>query len=286
MSARRRRKILARISLAINCALFVFSLSASQQISNAKLDATVGAIRALIRDGNVPGALEGLAAMEKQYSNDPEAKFAVGEIFQELAALRAEQLQRLAPDSSAAHELAGKSLEAQGKLDEAVAEYRRAVDKGAQTPGLHFLLGNVEWKRRNLEAAQSELQKELELNPHHATANLRMGEIALTTERDEPTRAVDFLREAVAGAPASLEAHRELGKALRLAHQFVEAERELELVAAKAPHDDTVHAQLAALYKETGDQERARREIEIHGQILRERREASQAVHSGEMPRF
>jgi Flp pilus assembly protein TadD len=193
-------------------------------------------------------------------------------------------LQRIAPESVAAHELLGKTLESQGKLDGALSEYRRALEKSPATPGLHFLIGNVNWKLRNFDAAQAELGEELKVNPHHAMANLRMGQIVLSTQRDDPMRAVTFLQEAVTGAPTSLEAHRELGKALRLAHKFPEALRELQFVESRAPNDDTIHAQLAALYKETGDRERARQEIEAHAKILRERLQASQKVRAERAP--
>jgi Flp pilus assembly protein TadD len=252
--------------------------------SDHSLKTMVEATRELIRKGNIVGALQNLSTIASRNSDDSEAKLAMGEMFQELAALRAEQLQRVAPESAAAHELLGKSLEAQGKLDDALAEYRRALDRSPATPGLHFLIGNVNWKLRNFDAAQAELGEELKVNPHHATANLRMGQIVLTTQRDDPRRAVTFLEEAVAGAQSSLEAHRELGKALRLAHKFPEALKELQYVASKAPNDDTIHAQLAALYRETGDRERARQEIETHAKILRERLQASQKIRAERAP--
>jgi Flp pilus assembly protein TadD len=238
------------------------------------------ASRELIQQGKIVPALQKLSELEKLSAKDPEAKFALGEILQELAAARAEQLQRVAPDSEAAHELVGKTLEAQGKLDEALNEYRQALAKDPNAAGVHFLIGNVEWKLRNLDAASSEFAAELKVNPHHAVANLRMGQILLDTQRDDPTRAVGFLRESANDAQDSLEAHRELGKALRLARQYAEAEKELQFVESRAPNDESVHAQLAALYKDTGDRERARREIELHAKILREKLEASQRAHS------
>jgi Flp pilus assembly protein TadD len=197
-----------------------------------------------------------------------------------LAALRAEQLQRVAPDSAAAHELLGKSLEAQGKLNEALAEYRKALEKGPTTPGLHFLAGNLEWKLKNLDAAEAELLDELKLDPHHAMANLRMGQIVLETQRDQPWRAVAYLTEATADEKSLLEAHRELGKALRLSHKLPEALKQLQFVESQRPNDVLVHAQLAAVYKDLGDRERARQEIEIHARILRQRLEASQRMRA------
>jgi Flp pilus assembly protein TadD len=280
----RRRQLLLATLLMMSLSAAVIRSETPSTSSDPSLQALVEATRDQIRKGNIVGALHNLSIIRSRGTDGPEAKFAMGEIFQELAALRAEKLQRLAPESAAAHELLGKALESQGKLEGALSEYRRALDKGPTTPGLHFLIGNVNWKLRNFDAAQTELSQELKLNPHHAMANLRMGQIVLTAERDDPVRAVTFLQDAVAGAQSSLEAHRELGKALRLAHNFPEALRELQFVESRAPNDDTIHAQLAALYKETGDRERARKEIETHARILRERLQASQKAHAERVP--
>ncbi|MDQ2711795.1 MAG: tetratricopeptide repeat protein [Acidobacteriota bacterium] len=254
----------------------------SQKGPDRSLTALIDTTREQIRQGQISSALKNLSAIQKRSASDPEAKFAMGEILQELAELRAEQLQRVAPESAEAHELLGKSFESRGKLDEALKEYRDALGKAPNSPGLHFLIGNVDWKLRNLDAAEAEFKEELKLNPHHAMANLRLGQILLDTRRDEPMRAVAYLQEAASDAQSSFEAHRELGKALRLAHKYPEAVKELQWVEAQAPNDETVHAQLAALYKDTGDRERARQEIELHAKILRERLEASQKAQANQ----
>jgi len=268
----------------IAVALAVTGGQQHQTQSSDSVDAIAAQARDLIHQGKITEALSRVATLEKRGVSDPEAELAAGEILQELAALRAEQLQRVAPDSAEAHELLGKSFEAQGKLDEALAEYRRASEKAPAKPGLHFLVGNVDWKLKKIEDAQHEFREELKLNPHHPMANLRMGQILLETQRDTPAQAIHYLREAVAGAPDSLEAHREFGKALRLAHQYPDAEKELRLVESRAPKDPIVHAQLAALYKEMGEHEKAREEITIHARILREKLEASQKARNQQNP--
>jgi Flp pilus assembly protein TadD len=237
--------------------------------------------RQLISQGKITSALTLIGELQKRGPSDPEAEYAAGEILQELAALRAGQLQRVAPDSPEAHELLGKSYEAQGKLEDALAEYRRALEKAPGKAGLHFLIGNVEWKLRNIDDARHEFSEELKTNPHHAMANLRMGEILLDTQRDSPAEAIAHLQEAANGAPASLEVHRELGKALRIAHRYPEAEKQLQIVEAQSPNDPTVHAQLAALYKEMGEQPKARDELAIHARLLREKLRASQQTRTG-----
>lgn len=233
----------------------------------------------LIQTGNMPEALHQLSLLQAQFGDNPEARLAIGEIFQELGSMRAEELQQAAPDSAAAHELLGKAFEAKGQLDNALAEYEKVSAINPGEPGIHFLLGNLEWKLKNTDASVTQLKEELTLNPHHAMANLRLGQISLIADRDNPDKAIVFLQEATADANSSLEAHRELGKALRLAHRYPEAVEELKKVEEQRPQDDSVHAQLAALYRDMGDTKQAHREIGIHAQLLRDRLKSSQAAN-------
>jgi hypothetical protein len=60
------------------------------------VDAIAAQARELIAQQKITDALNLIAELQKRGSSDPEAEFAAGEILQELAALRAEQLQRVA----------------------------------------------------------------------------------------------------------------------------------------------------------------------------------------------
>lgn len=247
--------------------------------------ATIESIRALIQSGRTLEALHEINVLQKQKSDDPDVQLEIGKIFQELGALRAERLEQLAPSSPQAHELIGKSLEAHEKLPEALAQYRLAAQGDPALPGIHFLIGNLYWKQRDFGAAKPELEAELQLNPNHALANLRMGEISLVTDTDTPNAAVSYLRKAISDPHASLEAHRELGKALRVAGQYDEALKELQFVAERQPEDNQVHAQLAALYRAMGNAEAARKEMQTQRQILQRQREASLQLHRAQPPR-
>jgi Flp pilus assembly protein TadD len=72
-----------------------------------------------------------------------------------------------------------------------------------------------------------------------------------------------------------------LGKALRLTGSYEEALKELRFVEAKRPDDETVHAQLASLYKAMGDAKHAQYEMNIHQRQRAEKfREAQKATTS------
>jgi tetratricopeptide (TPR) repeat protein len=234
------------------------------------LAADIDSARALIDEGKVVEALKQIEALEKESSRNPKLQLQLGEMLQELAASRAERLQRLAPNSPQAHELLGKSYEAHQKLAEALGEYTRAVEKSPQLPGLHFLIGNVYWKLGELDQAKSALEQELKLNPNHTLASLRLGQVLLRMDETAPLKAIPYLQRALSDPQASLQAHRELGKAFRLAGRQQEALHELMLVAERIPDDNMIHAQLAAVYRAMGDAGAARHEMELHSRILQQ----------------
>jgi len=78
-------------------------------------------------------------------------------------------------------------------------------------------------------------------------------------------------RHGLLADPESLEARRDLGRALRLAGKPEDALGQLQFVAERRPQDDRVHAQLAAAYRDLGDRERAAAEMKIHQKILANR---------------
>jgi tetratricopeptide (TPR) repeat protein len=258
-------------------ALFVLLLFFCAALSAQTV--TLESVRTLLKAGRATEALQKIKELRRQNGDNPEIQLEIGKIFQELAALRAERLEQLAPDSPQAHELIGKSFESYDKLPEALAEYKRAAQKDSTLPGIHFLIGNLYWKQRDLSAATPELDAELRLNPNHSLANLRMGESLLATDADHPEKAIPHLRKAASDLRASAEAHRELGKALRMAGHYQEALTELQLAAERQPEDAKVHAQLAALYRARGNSAAAHREIEMQRQLLQRQREVSLQFH-------
>ena len=135
---------------------------------------------------------------------------------------------------------------------------------------MHYRIGNVLWRQRDVDAAEKALAKELAINQHHPLAALRMGQILMA--RDDHAGAIPYLERSIAAMPESIEARRELGKAYAKAERLKDAQREWEAIATARPDDDQVHYLLGNLYREMGDQERARRELARHREILERRR--------------
>jgi tetratricopeptide (TPR) repeat protein len=226
--------------------------------------------RTLIELDRIP---EALAEIERALGGqaDPEIQFQAGKIIRGLAERRFADLQRLAPDSAAVREFAGRQFELGNKLPEALREYRAAIAKQPTRPGLHYAAGNILWRMRELDEAAAEMQAELAQTPHHAMANLRMGQIFLV--RQEAGRAAPFLEKAVLAMPDSTDARRELGKAYRSLRRTADARAQWEAVAKARPDDDQVHYLLGNLYRQVGEAELAQRELKKHREILERRAE-------------
>jgi tetratricopeptide (TPR) repeat protein len=224
--------------------------------------------RTLLELGRVPEALveinRALAAR-----TDPEIQFQAGSIIRELAEQRFADLERLAPDSAAVRELAGRHFEQRGNLPEALREYRAAIAKEPGRLGLHYEAGNILWRMRQLDAATEELQAELARSPHHGMANFRLGQVFLAG--NDAARAVAFLEQAVDAMPEFADARRELGKAYRSLGRTADARTQWEAVAKARPDDDQVHYLLGNLYRQSGDADRARQELSLHSDILKRR---------------
>ncbi|MCU1273892.1 MAG: hypothetical protein JWO48_1323 [Bryobacterales bacterium] len=255
------------------CFTLLFFFAQVPQRPVATVREQVERVHAFINSGKTSEALRQIREMLDNHPGNPEAQFEAGAILQELAGTTFRRMGRLAPDSVETHELLGKYYEAQGKLPEALAEYRAALDKNSRAPGLHFLAGNILWKQRDFEAALAELESEVRINPDHSTANHRIGNIYIA--RDETARAIPYLEKAVRAEPALLEAHRDLGKAYRLAGRMNEAIEQLTFVAAHRPDDDSVHAQLAVVYRALGNTEKAAAELKLQRELLQKRSEAA-----------
>jgi predicted Zn-dependent protease len=224
--------------------------------------------RTLVEMDRVP---EALMEIDRTLAGpaDAETQFQAGRILRDLAERRFAALQRLAPDSAASHELAGRHFEQRGQLPEALREYRAAIAKEPGRPGVHFEAGNILWRMRELEQATQELKSELSRTPHHGMANLRLGQVYLAG--NGAGEALPFLEQAAGAMPESMEARRELGKAYRALGRTAAAKAQWEAVAKARPEDDQVHYLLGNLYRQLGDAEGARRELERHRQILDQR---------------
>ena len=118
----------------------------------------------------------------------------------------------LKPDYAEAHNNLGIALKDQGKLDEAVACYRRALELKPDYAEAHNNLGNALKDQGKLDEAVACYRRALELKPDFAEAHNNLGNAL--KDQGKLDEAVACYRRALELKPDYAEAHNNLGIAL------------------------------------------------------------------------
>lgn len=86
------------------------------------------------------------------------------------------QLVALSPRAAEAHQRLGKVLELEGRISEADACFRRALEIDADYTDALIGLGSIEAARGNLPSALKRYQTAIEIEPHNAEAHFARGQ--------------------------------------------------------------------------------------------------------------
>ena len=119
----------------------------------------------------------------------------------------------LKPDYAEAHNNLGNALKDQGKLDEAVACYRRALELKPDFAEAHNNLGIALKDQGKLDEAVACYRRALELKPDFAEAHNNLGNAL--KDQGKLDEAVACYRRALELKPDFAEAHNNLGNALK-----------------------------------------------------------------------
>jgi Tfp pilus assembly protein PilF len=122
------------------------------------------------------------------------------------------QALELKPDFAEAHNNLGNVLREQGKLDEALACYRRAVERKPDYAEAHYNLGVALTDQGRPDEAAACYRRALDLKPDFAEAHNNLGN--LSRDRGKLDEAAACYRRAVGLKPDYAEAHFNLGVAL------------------------------------------------------------------------
>jgi tetratricopeptide (TPR) repeat protein len=166
------------------------------------------------------------------------------------------------PASFRVNQLSAEIFEIQGKYSEAVAEYRKAVEKAPGTLNLHYRLARALLMESHepaaLEAARKEFDAELALNPNDAVAHYQIAQIFEAQQNS--AQALPSLERAVQLDPDFPEALIALGRARLTANRYEEAIALLEKAVQRAPQSESAHYALMLAYRNAGRREDAQRQ--------------------------
>jgi tetratricopeptide (TPR) repeat protein len=211
---------------------------------------------------------ESLVVLAREFPGDPKVLYITTRYYSELANRTAQELMQRAPSSPEAETLIAEAFQAQGKLDDAAAQFRKILEQNPNQPGIHYQLGRILLSKPldpgTSEEARKEFESELKINPTSPAAEFMLGDLASRNQKaDEAiehfTRATQF----DAGLP---EAYLGLGIALNAAGKYDEAIKPLKKYTEMDPSDPAGYYQLATAYARTGNQPEAERLLALQRQ--------------------
>jgi len=223
-------------------------------------------------------AIDFLQMLSRDFPRDPEVLYQATHAYSDLSIRASQDLTHEAPYSYQVHELSAESMEVQGKMDEAAAEYKKIIEMDPTLPGIHYRLGRIILSKpqapTTIEDARNEFQAELKIDPNNAGAEYILGEISRQAEQwDEAI--LHFSRASKLDANFA-DAFLGLGFALNSVGRYADAIPPLEAGVKLQPENPTGHYQLAIAYNRVGRKEDAKREAMLQKQSADKLEQAKQ----------
>ena len=208
--------------------------------------------RCLFVDGRTDSAIEHLNGALAARPDEPEALYLLGKTYETLASQSAERLFEINPESAGVRLLRGESFERGPKNDfeSALAEFRMAETLNPNEPGVQHAIARVLFKMNRYDEAIPHLNAVLSRNRSHGAANFLLGRIQLRQGNREA--AIESLQAAVEARPGLAPAKRDLAQALVLAGRPDEGIALYEQLANQRGADSSLHALMAVAYRKAG----------------------------------
>jgi tetratricopeptide (TPR) repeat protein len=174
---------------------------------------------------------------------------------------------RFMPNAAGAHNNLGNAFARRGRLDEAVASYRRALLLRPEFAEAHNNLGRALLDLGQFDEASRSARQAIALKPRYAEAHDILGSVLLAAGRFD--EALLSFRQAVAIEPEFAEAHNNLGNGFRSVGNLDEAVASYSLALRINPRFAEAHCNLGTALRLQGRTEQAqsscRKALEIDG---------------------
>jgi tetratricopeptide (TPR) repeat protein len=159
------------------------------------------------------------------------------------------------PSPAKWHYDAGIAAAAEGRIEEAIAEYRRALEAIPDYTEARNNLGAILVRAGRWKEAVAEYQEVLRLRPDQAEMHSNLGDVLSRLGRDE--EAIASFREALRLDPECVQAHNNLGIVLEKQGKRDEAADHYQSALRIQPDYEEAHYNLANLLGRSGDVEGA-----------------------------
>lgn len=145
----------------------------------------------------------------------------------------------------------GQALWADGRREEAIAQYQRAVSLQPDWASGYFSLGNALGEAGRPAEALTALERAVALDPAHARARYSLGTTLVALGR--PREAIDQLRQAVSALPDFADGHRALGIALAADGRLTDARQAFATALRLAPDSPEAHNDFGVALARSGE---------------------------------
>jgi len=209
-----------------------------------------------------------ISALETEFPTDADVLYVSANLHMKAWNDAIYRMYQKAPASYRVNQLSAEVFETQGKYQEAIAEYEKAIAKNPSAINLHYRLGRAlllesSTKPAVLEQARKQFEAELALNPADAAAEYQVGQIlTLQQKKSEATPHFDRAIELRPDFPEALIA---AGKSRNDAKRYAEAVQLFERAVKLLPKSEGAHYNLMLAYRNAGraaDAERVKAELE------------------------
>jgi len=212
---------------------------------------------------------ESLIVLTREFPGDPKVMFITTRYYSELANRTAQELLQKAPSSPEAETLIAEAFQAQGKWDDATAQYRKILEQNPNQQGIHYQLGRILLSKPMdptvSEEATKEFEAELKVNPTSPSAEFMLGDLAMRNQKSD--EAIEHFSRATQFDAGLAEGYLGLGMALNAAGKYADAISPLKKYTAMDPSDPAGYYQLATAYARTGNKEEADRLLALQRQM-------------------
>jgi tetratricopeptide (TPR) repeat protein len=219
-----------------------------------------------------------LAQVHGDANVNAEASYWLERTYQALGAEAYARLEGSFPDSWRTHQLRAEGFALRQDLDDAIKEYKVALQLRPNEAELHEALGEFYLDNHSDGEAQGELEKSVALDPSRTKALYLLGRLYVQDRENE--KAVLCLQRALRLQPNLNEASGLLGTAYVRMGQFADAIPRLEK-AAPLDHYGNVHYQLYLAYRKLGQAELAQKALARSQDLRRSSLERDQALIMG-----
>jgi tetratricopeptide (TPR) repeat protein len=241
------------------------ALPALQSMAGEERLAGIAAVKCYSATGEESKAFARLAEMAAKWPNDADVLYLEAKLHMKAFNDATLAMFQRTPASYRVHELSAEIFEVDSRYDEAVAEYRKAIEMNPQAPDLHFRLGRAillaGHKADSLEKAKAAFRDELKLNPEDAACEFQLGQIAQVEGNRGEAKA--HFEEALQLSPQFVTALIALAKMETLDKRYEHAIGLLSQAVALQPANETAHYALLTAYRDAGQMDKAKNEKAI-----------------------